>query len=280
MERLARGFRIRNVPSVSVQAVLGLLLLAVGLLAERVFAAELNPQTAQAYGAYRDAATSAFLARVRSDGVSASIQDGEVIARPIREDGIIDVPGGLIHHWSATTFLRAVTVREAVAVSQAYSRYPQIYRSVTDSRVLDHDETTNTFHVQMRLKEGQAGITAVLQIRSTVRYVRMSDTQVFALSEADEIRQVEDAGGPDERLLPPERDSGYLWRASVLTSFHEWRNGVVIETETLGLSRRFPYMLGWVLEPIARRLGRKSVETSLVEFIAAVRMKPVPSENQ
>ena len=260
-------------------AVFGLLLLAIGLLVDRVAAAELNPETAQAYSAYRDAAASAFLARARGDSASAPMKDGEVVARPVDGDGITDVPGGLIHHWRATTFLRAVTLREAVAVSQAYSRYPQIYRSVTDSRLLDHDRNADTFHVQMRLKEGQAGITAVLQIRSTVRYVRMSDAQVFALSEADEIRQVEDAGAPHERLLPPGRDSGYLWRASVLTSFLEWRNGVVIETETLGLSRRFPYTLGWMLEPIARHLGRKSVETSLAEFIAAVRMKPVSSEN-
>jgi hypothetical protein len=30
-------------------------------------------------------------------------------------------------------------------------------------------------------------------------------------------------------------------------------------------------MLGWVIEPIARRLGRKSVETSLREFRDALR---------
>jgi hypothetical protein len=40
--------------------------------------------------------------------------------------------------------------------------------------------------------------------------------------------------------------------------------------ETLGLTRRFPPLLGWVLEPIAKRLGRKSVETSLEEFRTAV----------
>ena len=41
--------------------------------------------------------------------------------------------------------------------------------------------------------------------------------------------------------------------------------------ETLGLSRGFPPFLAWFIEPIARRLGRKSIERSLEEFIAAVR---------
>jgi hypothetical protein len=74
-----------------------------------------------------------------------------------------------------------------------------------------------------------------------------------------------------ERVLAPGHDGGYLWRANVLTSFHERPEGLVVEMETLGLSRRFPYMLGWFLEPIARRVGRKSVETSLPEFLQAVR---------
>jgi hypothetical protein len=30
-------------------------------------------------------------------------------------------------------------------------------------------------------------------------------------------------------------------------------------------------MLGWIIEPIARRIGRRSVETSLREFEAGVR---------
>ena len=40
--------------------------------------------------------------------------------------------------------------------------------------------------------------------------------------------------------------------------------------ETVGLSRGFPPLLGWLIEPIARRLGRKSIERSLEEFIAEV----------
>ena len=92
-----------------------------------------------------------------------------------------------------------------------------------------------------------------------------------AISNADEIREVENAGQSNERLLPAGRDSGYLWRASSFTRFTEREGGVYIETETLGLSREFPPFLGWIIEPIARRLGRKSVERSLEEFIAAIR---------
>jgi hypothetical protein len=48
---------------------------------------------------------------------------------------------------------------------------------------------------------------------------------------------------------------------------------VAVEMETIGLSRAFPLMLTWIIEPIARRLGRKSVELSLQEFATAVRAR-------
>ena len=41
--------------------------------------------------------------------------------------------------------------------------------------------------------------------------------------------------------------------------------------ETLGLSRGFPPLLQWFIEPVARRLGRRSVELSLQEFHSAVK---------
>jgi len=114
-------------------------------------------------------------------------------------------------------------------------------------------------------------MSAVLQMRSTVQYFADRPDTVYTISDADEIREVRGAGRPDERLLPAGRDSGYLWRASTFSCFIEERGGVFIETETLGLSREFPPLLGWLIEPIARRLGRKSIEHSLKEFATAVR---------
>ena len=40
--------------------------------------------------------------------------------------------------------------------------------------------------------------------------------------------------------------------------------------ETIGLSRPFPPLLGWVIEPVARRMGRGSVGESMQEFAQAL----------
>lgn len=83
--------------------------------------------------------------------------------------------------------------------------------------------------------------------------------------------EIKNAGRVDERHLPAGQDSGYLWRAHAFSYVVEHDDGVYVEMETIGLSRRFPPFLAWVIEPIARRLGRRSVEASLEEFRQAVR---------
>jgi hypothetical protein len=47
-------------------------------------------------------------------------------------------------------------------------------------------------------------------------------------------------------------------------------DGVRVVTETVGLSRRFPPLLAWLIEPMAMRVGRASVEQSLTELRDAV----------
>lgn len=231
-------------------------------------AAELTPQTSQAYDAYLEQAQRDFLARAQREDESLPRLDG-ISASPAREDGIVGVPGGLIHHWLGRTYVPNTPLERVVEVSKSYGSYSRIYKAILDSRLLDHNG--DTYKVGLRLKEGEAGITAIFELRSTVKYYGPIRGRAHSVSDADEIREVHNAGRRDERLLPPGRDSGYLWRASTFTRFVEHGGGVYIEIETLGLSRRFPAMLGWFIEPIARRLGRRSAENTLREFLAAIR---------
>ena len=233
-----------------------------------VVAAVLEPQTNKAFDAYLAQATKAFVARAQAAPRTLPAQKREPSAAPGGQDGIISVPGGLIHHWIASTFIPGASLQRALQVSYAYDDYSRLYESVMASRVLARDG--NTHRVLMRLREGESGITAVLDVRSTVRYVFPAKSVAYAISNADEIREVVSAGENDERLLPPGRDSGYLWRASTFTSFTDVEGGVYVEMETLGLSRRFPPLLGWIIEPIARRIGRRSAERSLREFVEEV----------
>lgn len=242
----------------------------------RLDAADLRDQTRLAYEAYAARATSAFLQRfaVFIAGTPAALGvtgNGEASIRPASGDGIVNVTGGLVHHWAGTSFIAGATLVDAMAVSQAYDDYPRMYKEIVSARMLAHDG--NAYRVRFRIRETAMGRTVVLDITSHVTYAFPQTGAVSSIATADEIREVVDSGTSNERYLPAGRDSGYLWRASTMTGLVARDNGVDVTMETIGLSRGFPMMLGWVIEPIARRLGIKSVERSLQEFRDAVRAK-------
>lgn len=231
-------------------------------------AADLQPRTAQAFEKYAEEATRDFLARARKAAAGARRCDGVIAARAGNGDGILNVPSGLVHHWLGLMFVRGAQLKQADGVARDYPSYSKVYKSVLSSKVLD--QKGNTYRVEIRLKE-DAGLTAVLDVRSAVDYRAQGDGSITAISRSEEIREVDDYGQANESKKPVGRDSGYLWRAHTFTHFVQEKDGVLIVMETLGLSRRYPFGLGWFLEPIARRIGRKSVEESLTEFGVAIR---------
>jgi hypothetical protein len=250
------------------------------LCATIVAAADLLDETGRAFDGYAEQATRVFLERIRGSGsatagtasrAAAVSRTGEVAAGPAREDGIMTVPGGLVHHWVGSTFIDGVTLEEALDVSSRYNDYPAVYKPIVASMLLSHEG--NIYRVQMRIKESAAGLSAVLDVTSRVQYFRPDPRSVYSISTSEEIRELRDAGTATERKLSPGHDSGYLWRAAAFTHMVERDGGVFVEMETIGLTRRFPTLLGWFIEPVARRLGRSSVERSLQEFTQAVRTR-------
>jgi hypothetical protein len=243
-----------------------------------VTAAELGDAAAQAYTAHAARSREQFLRQVRTLPSAAdrgTLRTGQVLVRPGTGDGIVDVPGGLFHNWHASIFIPGVTLDEVVSVSRAYSDYPKVFHPVMSASVLSDDG--ESLRVQLRMKESAGGLSAILDVRSNVQYVRADAEHVHVISSSDEIREVKDVGKPTERRLPAGQDSGYLWRAGTLTSFIAADGGVYMEMETTALSRPYPPLLGWVIEPIARRVGRRSVEGSVEEFRQAVEMRHPPS---
>jgi hypothetical protein len=239
-------------------------------------AIELQEQTRVAYDRYTQDATRAFLERLQSgdarSAAPAHVPRGEdIVARPGSQDGIVTVPGGLIHHWAGAAFISDATLDTALSVSQAYNDYDDVYGPVIASHLIERDG--NTYRALLRIKESAGGLSAVLDVRTRVEYFYPHSTSVYSVSASERVREVKDAGSPRERQLPAGADNGYLWYVATLNRYLERDGGLLVEMETLGLSRGFPPLLGWIIEPIARRLGRKSVEVSLREFRTAVRAR-------
>ncbi len=64
-----------------------------------------------------------------------------------------------------------------------------------------------------------------------------------------------------------------IWRLFGITRYLERDGGVYLEVEVIGLSRDIPASLRWLVEPIARRISRGSLSTSLRQTENAVRLR-------
>lgn len=247
-----------------------------------VVAAELEPETAEAYQRYADGVRERFeaevLARAPLENASQErlvrLRNGEIIAGPGEGDGILDVPGGLIHHWRGAAFVPDVTLDEVIATAQDYANYARKYEWIVGGGVLNHErdeeQARDLFEIFLRIERSASVVKGILDLWTNVEYRRQTPVFASAVSTTDCIRQVENAGRPNERRQPLDTGSGYLWRALTLSTYVQDEGGVIVEFETIGLSRRFPRMLGWLIEPIARRLGRGSVADSLRQLRRAV----------
>lgn len=254
-------------------ALLGTIIVVTSVAVAQLHAATLQDDTRRAYDEYNARATGTFMQRFTAaveprSGGRALPPRAEISVGPAAQDGIIGITGGLVHHWAGTSFIPGVTLDDALAVSVAYDAYHRMYTPIVGSRLLEHDG--NSYRATFRIRESSVGRTVVLDVTSRIVYTFRGSSAASSVSNAEQIREVADAGSAGERLLPAGRDSGYLWRAATLTSLVARDGGVAVTMETIGLSRGFPPLLGWVIEPIARRIGRKSVELSLREFHAAV----------
>ena len=240
-----------------------------------LLAASLTDAAAKAYVDYLERSRKSFLDRVTqplgNGSDHAALQRQEITVQPGGSDGIQKMPDSLIHHWRSTVFIPRTTLTQALSVSHSYRDYPTIFRPVVAAKVLSDDG--DSLRAQFRMRQSAGGITGTIDVWSNISYGRIDASHAYVISISDTIREVKDAGKTSERYVTGGDARGYLWRAATFTRFFEAEGGVYMEMETIGLSRGFPALLGWAIEPIARRIGRGSVENSVQEFRQAVLMR-------
>lgn len=246
-----------------------------------VIADELKPGTVLAYETYIADFEAAFLrtnGTLWVDGLSADqrvqLRAGEILVWPGSEDGILTVPDGLIHHWRAIGFISNVSLAKAVSIAQDYDSYAATYDHIIRSSHVDRvplaDPPGERFRAVLRIQRTASVVTSTVDLWSISEYRYPQPGRAIALANADCIRQVEDPGTPRERRLPVGEGSGYLWRANTYSTYAEGDGGVYIDLHSIGLSRGFPPLLGWMIEPIARRLGRGAGVSAIAQLRQAV----------
>ena len=80
-------------------------------------------------------------------------------------------------------------------------------------------------------------VTVVYDTEYDVDYKRLSPDRALSNSISTKVVEIENAGTPKERALPEGNDSGYMWRLNSYWRYKQFEDGVLVEIESLTLSR-------------------------------------------
>lgn len=268
-----------------------LLFAAIGLHAigpSHLAAAELKPKTLEAFHRYVAAAEARMkreeshpddflyiesLPKPQYVAAMAELKQGEVYVQQVHTRDAngkpINIPDGMIHHWVGDVFIPGKSVTSALDVLRDYDNFKNIYKpEVIRSRLVNREDKDD-YKVYMRLQK-KSIVTVTLDTWYKIHFTPMGENSGYSRSVSTRIQQVDDAGTPNERLEPVGNDSGYLWRINSYWRYQQRDNGVVVEWESIALSRDIPFLVAWFVKPLVRKIAREAVSDMLTATRKAV----------
>jgi hypothetical protein len=172
------------------------------------------------------------------------------------------VPGGTIVHWRGTVFVPGVTLDRLLTRAQHPSERGPFPPDVLALRVLDRRPDALTLYIKMTR---QKIVTVTYNSEHAVTYRRHGPTRASSRSVATRIAEIEQTTN-GERERPQTDDHGFLWRLNSYWRYEAAPGGVLVEMESLSLSRGMPLGAGALAWPIVNRIARESIERALVAF--------------
>jgi hypothetical protein len=192
------------------------------------------------------------------------------------EDGrSIEIPGGLVHHWVGVVFIPRVSLSQTVAVLQDYDNYKNVYNpDVRRSKLLERHD--NEFKIELQFYQ-KSIVTVVINTTFEVQFGMCGPLRALSRSYSTRIAELENPGRPDEHELPVGNDHGYVWRLCSYSRAEEQDGGVYLQMESVGLSRRIPWMFAWLINPLTNSIPRDVLSHLLNGTRKAVRNASTPA---
>ena len=203
-----------------------------------------------------------FQAPTEAGAERAAVLSGRLLVLKMKTtlpDGTdIKVPGGMIHHWRGVVYIPGATLEGTLAMVQNPDADAQ--EDVLEARVLERDG--NFLRVFLKLVRSKI-VTATYNTEHLVLYRRHGRGQASSRTIATRIAELQDAGTPEEREKLPGRDRGFLWRLNSYWRYQEVEGGVLVECESLTLSRRIPVLVSLFVRPIVEGVAKESMNRTL-----------------
>jgi len=180
----------------------------------------------------------------------------------------IPIPSGMIHHWVGVIFVPNATLPQVRAVLEDYDEHEKFYKpDVRRSKLLERNGNESKTYLQLYKK---SLVTVVLNANFDVTYTPLTSMQAQTKSYSTRIAEIENQGKPDEHELPVGMDHGYMWRLYTYWRTEEKSGGVYLQVEVVALSRKFPLILGWLINPLIENIPRSMISGLLINTRRAV----------
>ena len=184
----------------------------------------------------------------------------EKFETPNEEGGEIKIPKGLVHHWYGAVLVRGATLEDVLSWEQDYDNHASYFDEVEESRLVAHQGDDYDIFLRLRRKKV---ITVHYNTEHHVTYRRHGPKEATSHSTSTRIAEVENPGTPREREKPLENARGFMWRLNSYWRFQETSEGVIVECESISLSRTIPVAFRWVVKPFINSVPRESLESTL-----------------
>jgi hypothetical protein len=253
----------------------------------KTVAAKLGPETLRAWERYVQltekridtelSSTSGFLQvdflkPSEAGRITTAIKSGQVhIQKLTTSDGNgreIRVPDGMVHHWFGSVFVPNVKLQALLRFVQDYDQHHRYFKEVETSKLVSRND--ETFQVYFRFVRKKV-VTVHYNTDHTVIYRPQGEGKESSRSFTTKIAELQNPGTTTEMEKPIGDDSGYMWRLNSYWRFKEQDGGVVIECESISLSRSIPFGFGWLIKRFVESVPQESLESTLVSIRDGVR---------
>jgi len=113
-------------------------------------------------------------------------------------------------------------------------------------------------------------VTVILNANFDITDTQFTSTRVQTKSYSTRIAEVTNEGMPDEHELPVGTNHGYMWRLYTYWRIEERSGGVYLQIEVVALTRKFPLILGWLINPLIENIPRSTISGLLINTRRAV----------
>ena len=186
------------------------------------------------------------------------------VESPSPGKGEVAIPDGKVHHWVGAVFIPRAKLDHVIArLKDRAGRESESFSDVVASKLLSRDG--DRVRIFMKLKRDSI-ITVTYNTEHSVLYRSLGSARASSRSVSTKIAELENAGTAQEREKPVGNDHGFLWRLNAYWRFEQTDGGVLIECESVSLSRGVPSLLRLFVSGTVERIARESLNNTLISL--------------